>query len=262
MVDVVQTHEAPPPESQEHVQEMIEKAENANSVQANDPDRPNWLPEKFNSPEDLAQAYSQLEREFHSNRQEPQQAEEGRYESEVQEQQATQDEARDFIENQGLSFDKYYQEYNDEGGLTRNSYNELAKAGIPKEMVDSWIQGQQALQDRFVESAYNEVGGQENFNNMLEWATNSLPSEEVDAFNRAIDSANPSDSMFAIKALNARYMAENSQPNLLRGDTGTPSTGSFKSLAELRSAMSDPKYATDPVFRDQVTQKLARSNIM
>lgn len=257
MVDTVQTHEAPEPESQEYVQEMIQKAEDAQSVQAQDPDRPSWLPEKFNRPEDLAQAYGQLEREFHSNRQEPQQDVQ-----DVQEQQATQDEARDFIENQGLSFDKYYQEYNDEGGLTRNSYNELAKAGIPKEMVDSWIQGQQALQDRFVESAYNEVGGQENFNNMLEWATNSLPSEEVDAFNRAIDSANPSDSMFAIKALNARYMAENSQPNLLRGDTGTPSTGSFKSLAELRSAMADPQYTTDPAFRDQVAQKLARSNIM
>ena len=257
MVDTVQTHEAPEPESQEYVQEMVQKAEDAQSVQAQDPDRPSWLPEKFNSPEDLAQAYGQLEREFHSNRQEPQQDVQ-----DVQEQQATQDEARDFIENQGLSFDKYYQEYNDEGGLTRNSYNELAKAGIPKEMVDSWIQGQQALQDRFVESAYNEVGGQENFNNMLEWATNSLPSEEVDAFNRAIDSANPSDSMFAIKALNARYMAENSQPNLLRGDTGTPSTGSFKSLAELRSAMADPQYTTDPAFRDQVAQKLARSNIM
>lgn len=257
MVDTVQTHEAPEPESQEYVQEMVQKAEDAQSVQAQDPDRPSWLPEKFNSPEDLAQAYGQLEREFHSNRQEPQQDVQ-----DVQEQQATQDEARDFIENQGLSFDKYYQEYNDEGGLTRNSYNELAKAGIPQQMVDSWIQGQEALQDRFVESAYSEVGGQENFNNMLEWATNNLPSEEVDAFNRAIDSANPSDSMFAIKALNARYMAENSQPNLLRGDTGTPSTGSFKSLAELRSAMADPQYTTDPAFRDQVAQKLARSNIM
>jgi len=262
MVDVVQTHEAPPPESQEHVQEMIEKAENANSVQANDPDRPTWLPEKFNSPEDLAQAYGQLEKEFHSNRQEPQQAEEGRYESEVQEQQATQDEARNFIEDKGLSFDKYYQEYNEEGGLTGKSYNELAKAGIPKEMVDSWIEGQQALQERFVQSAYSEVGGQENFKNMVEWATNNLPSNEVDAFNRAMDSSNPSDSMFAIKNLNARYMAENSQPNLLRGDTGTPSTGSFKSLAELRSAMADPQYATDPAFRDQVAEKLARSNLM
>jgi len=260
MVDTVQTHEAPEPESQEYVQEMVQKAEDAQSVQAQDPDRPSWLPEKFNSPEDLAQAYGQLEREFHSNRQEPQQ--DVQDVQDVQEQQATQDEARDFIENQGLSFDKYYQEYNNEGGLTRNSYSELAKAGIPKDMVDSWIQGQEALQDRFVQSAYNEVGGQENFNNMLEWATNSLPSEEVDAFNRAIDSANPSDSMFAIKALNARYMAENSQPNLLRGDTGTPSTGSFKSLAELRSAMADPQYATDPAFRDQVAEKLARSNLM
>ena len=264
MVDRVQTHEAPEPESQEYVQEMIQKAENANSVKANDPDRPSWLPEKFNNAEDLAQAYSQLEKEFHSNRQSqaPQQVNQQAPQSEVQEQQATQDEARNFIEDKGLSFDKYYQEYNQEGGLTGNSYNELAKAGIPKEMVNSWIEGQQALQERFVQSAYSEVGGQENFKNMVEWATNSLPSEEVDAFNRAMDSSNPSDSMFAIKNLNARYMAENSQPNLLRGDTGTPSTGRFNSLAEMREAMADPKYVTDSAFRDQVAQKLARSNLM
>ena len=263
MVDRVQTHEAPEPESQEYVQEMIQKAENANSVQANDPDRPSWLPEKFNNAEDLAQAYSQLEKEFHSRQsQAPEQSNQEAPQSEVQEQQATQDEARNFIEDKGLSFDKYYQEYNNEGGLTRNSYNELAKSGIPKEMVDSWIEGQQALQERFVESAYNEVGGQENFKNMVEWATNNLPSNEVDAFNRAMDSSNPSDSMFAIKNLNARYMAENSQPNLLRGDTGTPSTGRFNSLAEMREAMADPKYVTDSAFRDQVAQKLARSNLM
>ena len=98
MVDRVQTHEAPEPESQEYVQEMIQKAENANSVQANDPDRPSWLPEKFNNAEDLAQAYTQLEKEFHSRQsQAPQQADQQAPQSEVQEQQATQEEARNFI---------------------------------------------------------------------------------------------------------------------------------------------------------------------
>jgi hypothetical protein len=68
--------------------------------------------------------------------------------------------------------------------------------------------------------------------------------------------------MFAVKSLNARYMAENSQPNLLQGDTGTPSTGQFNSLAEMRQAMSDPRYETDPTFRDSVAQKLSRSKLM
>jgi len=259
MVDKVQTHEAPPPESQEHVQEMIQKAEDAQSVSAQDPNRPSWLPEKFNNAEDLAQAYSQLEKEFHSRQGAPQQADSS---DELENQQASQDEARDFIENKGLSFDKYYAEYSEHGGLRQESLNELAKSGIPPDMVNSWIDGQRALQEKFVDNAYNEVGGQENFKNMVEWARESLPSAELDAFNRAIDSPNPSDSMFAVKSLNARYMAENSQPNLLQGDTGAPSTGKFNSLAEMREAMSSPKYATDPAFRDSVAMKLQKSKLM
>jgi len=262
MVDTIQTHEAPPPESQEYVQEMIQKAEDAQSVSAQDPDRPSWLPEKFNDPQDLAQAYTQLEKEFHSRQNTPQQADQGQQATEIDEQQASQDQARSLIEDKGLSFDKYYSEYSDKGELSDDSFQELQKQGIPKHMVESWIQGQEALQEKFVQSAYGEVGGQENFNNMLEWARESLPSAELDAFNRAIDSSNPSDSMFAVKSLNARYMAENSQPNLLQGDTGTATTGQFNSLTEMREAMSDPRYATDPTFRDTVAQKLARSKLM
>ena len=56
---VIETHEDAPPESQEHVQEMIDKAERVQSVPRDD-GKPTWLPDKFENPEDLAEAYAQL----------------------------------------------------------------------------------------------------------------------------------------------------------------------------------------------------------
>ena len=41
---------------------MVAKAEGLDNTQE---ERPQWLPSKFNSPEDMANAYAELEREFH-----------------------------------------------------------------------------------------------------------------------------------------------------------------------------------------------------
>ena len=63
--NVIETHEAPEPESQEHIQEMIDKAERVQSVPRED-GKPKWLPDKFESPEDLAEAYAKLEQKLSS----------------------------------------------------------------------------------------------------------------------------------------------------------------------------------------------------
>jgi len=48
--------------------------------------------------------------------------------------------------------------------------------------------------------------------------------------------------------------------NLVQGKP--PSTGSgFRSQAELVQAMSDPRYDSDPAYRQDVARKLERSNI-
>ena len=57
-------------------------------------------------------------------------------------------------------------------------------------------------------------------------------------------------------------MANGSSPNLLQGSTGGSSSGGFTSLAQMSEAMRDPKYQTDPNFRDEVTRKLESSNLM
>ncbi len=57
MADAINTYQEAAPESQEQINEILQKVDGT----AQDPERPEWLPEKFKSPEDMAKAYSALE---------------------------------------------------------------------------------------------------------------------------------------------------------------------------------------------------------
>ncbi len=264
----VSTHEdaPPPPEgTKEHEEAMIQLAEEANAVERED-GNPGWLPDKFNSPEDMAKAYRELEQKLSSNSESVANNDEGTPPPQTPispEQQAQINEAHKTLENVGLDYNKYANEYLEKGGLSPESYTELQSKGMSTEMVDSWIQGQEAISDKLAETAYDSVGGEKNYQELVKWAGDNLPENEIDAFNRALESSNKDDSLFAIKSLNAQYqMANGSSPNLLQGSTGGSSSGGFTSLAQMSEAMRDPKYQTDPNFRDEVTRKLESSNLM
>lgn len=264
----ISTHEeaVPPVEgTKEHEQEMINLAEEANAV-AREDGNPNWLPEKFNSPEDMAQAYRELEKKMSSNSESVTNNDEGTQPPQTpvisQDQQAQINEAHKTLADVGLDYNKYANEYLEEGGLSPESYTELQSKGMSTEMVDSWIQGQEAITDKLTETAYNSVGGEKNYQDLVQWAGDNLPQNEIDSFNRALESSNTNDSLFAIKSLNAQYQMANNTPNLIQGTTGTSTSGSFQSLAQMTEAMRDPRYRNDPAFREEVTRKLESSNLM
>ena len=253
---VIETHEEPAPESQEHIQEMIDKAERVQSVPRDD-GKPTWLPDKFESPEDMAEAYAQLEQKLSSRG--TQQDTEEKSDLPI----ATQEQVSEVLSKQGIDFDRYAREYGEEGSLSVDSYEELAKAGMTEEVVNTWITGQQALADKVVNQAHDAVGGQQEYESLMKWAGQSLDEKEIDSFNRAIETPNTDDVVFAIKSLNARkHMEEGQAPTLLQGDTGGAGVDSFKSVAQLTKAMNDPRYSEDPAYRDEVTQKLSQSSIM
>ena len=248
----------------EHEQAMVELAEEANSV-AREDDQPDWLPDKFKSPEDMAQAYKELEKKLSSSSESVTSNDEATPPPQTPspDQQAQYDEAQKALANVGLDYNKYANEYSEKGGLSPESYTELQGKGMSTEMVDSWIQGQEAITDQLTKTAYNTVGGEKNYQELVQWAGDSLPQNEVDAFNRALESANTQDSLFAIKSLNAQYqLANGSTPNLIQGTTGTASSGSFSSLAQMSEAMKDPKYQTDSAFREEVAKRISSSNLM
>jgi hypothetical protein len=260
----ISTHEdaPPPPEgTKEHEQAMVQLAEEANAVERED-EQPSWLPEKFESPEDMAKAYHELEQKLSSESESVTDSDEGSPPPQTP-LQPTIEETKKALSEQGLDYDKYQKEYVDTNTLSKESYAELKEKGMSSEMVDSWIEGQNAITEKLTDAAYSSVGGEKEYKDIVSWAAKSLPQIEQEAFNRALESANPNDGMFAIKSLNAQYkMANGSEPNLLQGSTGKSGSEAYTSLTQMSEAMRDPKYETDPAFREEVTRKLESSNLM
>jgi hypothetical protein len=228
---------------------MIKKAEGIENPTVSD--RPEWLPEKFKTAEDMAQAYASLEQKIGSQ-DEVQQPEENNLE-----------EIADELEERGVDFDALSNEFMEQGGLTEDSYGKLLAAGIPRTMVDQFIEGQNAVAGQMQQQAYSQVGGEQAYADMTTWASDNLPEASIDAFNSAVNSGNQETANLAIQGLQARYRSVNgSEPTLVMGETNTVSGGVFNSAAQLTAAMRDPRYSTDSAYRQSVASKLSRSNVL
>ena len=246
-MDTVNTHEETVEDGQ-HTLDMLEKAEGLENPDASD--RPEWLPEKFNSVEDMAQAYESLEQKLGS--QDEEELEDDELESIV-----------DGLEEEGIDFDSLSQEFAELGGLTEDSYDSLVEAGIPRSMVDQFIDGQMAVATQMQQEAFEQVGGQEAYEDMVSWASDNMQEASIDAFNNAVNSGNIETANLAIQGLHAQYRSVNgSEPSLVMGETKSVTGGVFDSAAQLTQAMRDPRYESDSAYRQQVASKLSRSNIL
>lgn len=229
-------------------------------------DRPEWLPEKFKSAEDLAKAYSELEKKLGGNKpldapvddEPPAEPDSDKADTEGE------DKAREAVENAGLNFDEMSTRYWESGELPEADYTALEKAGIPKQLVDQFIAGQEAILNATRQSVFSTVGGEEAYFTMTDWAGENMSKDEVATYNRAVNSGDMNMAMMAVKGLQARYAAEvGFEPQRqVTGENTKASASVYRSLAELQKDMADPRYQRDPAFRKDVENKLSRSDIM
>jgi|TARA_R110000765_G_scaffold26358_4_gene64418 hypothetical protein len=213
--------------------------------------RPEWLPEKFGSAEDMAKAYSELETK----------------QSQGTETKATTESndleiAEEVADSAGLNMVDLQSEYDTNGTLNDESFAALEKAGISKEYVDAFIAGQEAIANNIGNDIRSSVGGNESYNDIVSWAKDSLQPNEIAAYNDAVNSGNLDTIKLAVGGLKARYDSANgTEPQLVSGKSGPDSKGGFESWAQITEAMKDARYAKDPAYRAEIQKKLASSNI-
>ena len=136
--------------------------------------KPEGLPEKFNSVEDLAKSYAELEAKLGTNKEQP-----VKEETPVQETQKGElDIAENVVENAGLDMNSLADEYAENGKLNDESYQALEKSGIPKEYVDQFIEGQKAIGEQQTNTVKSMVGGDEAYNEMATWAAGNMSEGE------------------------------------------------------------------------------------
>ena len=260
MTDTINTH-VEQSEPQEQVDSMVAKGEQIEANNQGD-ERPEWLPEKFKSPEDMANAYQNLEKKMGEGQKQEETVSQNEQstEEETNEQPSGSD-VQQAVENAGVDFNALQEEYN-QGGLSEDAYSKLSDAGFPKNLVDSWIQGQEALANDYQSSVHNIVGGEESYGEMTTWASENLSESEIASYDRAVDSGDLGMVKLAVEGLRSKYQAaEGSDPALIAGQSAPSSGGTYSSWSEVTTAMRDPRYQSDPAYRQSVTAKLSRSDV-
>jgi len=224
-------------------------------------DRPEWLPEKFQTAEDMAKAYGALESKLGAGADDDN--EESTNEEETNETtDDTEENPSDITATQTLIEDASKEFHKNEGALKDETYEALAKAGLSREIVDSYARGQAALQEN--EGAQIKSAANGDYDAMVEWADKTLSDEEHNTFTETVNNGPVDQAKLVVSGMYARYKAETggSQPKLVTGNTTGTSTMPYQSMQEVSRAMQDPRYKSgDKAYHAEVDRRLAVSNI-
>jgi hypothetical protein len=232
--------------------------------------RPEWLPENFKSPEDLAASYKTLQAELTKMKggsQEPPKVEDAPAGTATEDKPADPpegvEEQNQALADNGIDITSLEAEFAKDGKLSEASYERLAKMGLSKEYVDGQIALRVEAGDRAMAETLSIVGGQEQFTRMAEWARGNYSPAQLQAYNEAVDSGDRGKTELALKALKSDFeKAKGVVPRLLTPTAGaTPNAGSYASMSQFLADVNTPLYRSDPAERERVAAKLARSRI-
>jgi hypothetical protein len=248
----VEINDKAPNEIEPEADEAVETPE----VQQEEPqqERPEWLPEKFKSAEDMAQAYASLEKRMGAGAEE---VEEEQPKKMDKAEEPPTEEASNYNEAVVEASQEYFA---NDGQLSEDTYKKLEEVGLPRDLVDSYAAGQQALLQTEEAQIKGVAGG--NYDAMAEWANDNLPQEEVDAFDEAVTGGTIQQAKLAVQGLYARYQnSTGSKPQLVQGGLSGSSTMPYQSMQELARAQADPRYKSgDKAYHNEVDRRLAVSS--
>jgi hypothetical protein len=239
-----QTLEADPKEGKETIEEQLKEEE----PEAKEEERPEWLDEKFESPEEMAKAYKELQKKMSKPKAEKKDAK-------------TEDASP--VEATTGAIDAARGEFAESGELSDKTFDALEAAGLPREFVEQYIAGQQAMSVQQAATIQESIGGAGNYEAMSEWAGENLADGDLDAFNSIVEGQSVEQARVAVKGLYAQFLAAGGKgPSLVQGSTsGDAGVKPFGSTAQVTEAMRDPRYASDPAYRENVEKRMAVSSI-
>jgi hypothetical protein len=206
-------------------------------------ERPEWLPEKFSNPEEMAKAYGELESKLGNPTEEPTEPEEP---SEAFQ-----------------SINQATEEFMESGTLSDDTFKNLEASGLPRELVESYIAGQQAIAESQTAAVFEIAGGQDNYTAMAEWATEALDEASLDAFNQIVETGTIEQAKVAVQGLYSQYQAASgAAPKIVQGNTSGNAVAPFGSSQQVSMAMRDPRYNRDPAYREEIQRRLAISDVL
>mgnify|MGYP003115444305 FL=1 len=221
---------------------------------------------KYKDAAELEKAYIELQKKLGSSEKEEEDTEQASAEEETPEEPKM---------SEGASLiTSASEEYRDSDGklsdetlakFSNMSSQDLVKAYMEVQSNPEFQQGRtQAadLTETEINNVKNSVGGDQAYDNIMKWAGQNLTEQEIQAFDDVVEFGGVQAVQLAVSGLKSRY----EQANGFEGKMYTgkpPKTGGdvFRSQQELVRAMSDPRYENDPAYRQDIIEKLDRSDL-
>ena len=162
--------------------------------------------------------------------------------------------------------------YNNDSKLSPETLEKFSSMSS-KDLVEAYMQVQGNLpqgdlldnagdiSDATVNEIKNYAGGEKSYDNMVEWASNNLDTQSVEAFDSIINTGSVDAIKLAVNGLKAQYENANGyEGTMVTGKAPAQSKDVYRSQAELVAAMNDRRYDNDPAYRQDVIAKLERSD--
>jgi len=242
-------------EDAEATQAALDAAEKLKAGVEGD-ERPDWLPEEFDSVDAFLQSYNELKQGQSADEDDA----EGDDSADGNEEQDDEQEDSSQEESDGIDFDSLTEEYVETGTLSEETIDKLVEQGIPREVVQIHLDGLNAQAELTRYRAAERFGGEEQLQAVLQWAGQSLSETEIDRINGLVAAGDFEGYLLAMEGVKARYEANfgSIAPQSIQGTT-TPVADLYESAEEMKADMRDPRYAKDEAFRSRVAAKLART---
>ena len=139
-----------------------------------------------------------------------------------------------------------------------NAYLEVTKSPEWQATPPSEVQD---VTENQINEVKNFAGGEQQYSNMVQWAGENLDKESIKAFDDIIASGSIETIKFAVSGLKSQYLnAVGYEGKMIQGKAVRETGDVFRSQAELVAAMSDRRYDNDPAYRQDVIEKLERSD--
>ena len=161
--------------------------------------------------------------------------------------------------------------YENDGSLSQETMEAFGEMSS-QELVQAFMDIQKAnpdfqnadspdLTDAEMNSIYNSAGGEAEYNRLTQWASENISEDKMDAFNSVINNGEALAIQMAVAGLRSEYENQEGYEGRMLTGKAARSLDAFRSQAEVVAAMSDPRYDRDEAYRQDVYEKLERSNV-
>lgn len=165
---------------------------------------------------------------------------------------------------------KYSTEFTVNGTLSDESRSVIKqKLNVPDFVIDDFMQGQKArLQQAYAEAA-NRVGGKDILARVFDWASKNLTPVEQATVNASLATPSWEVTLLGLKSkyetsqagkITATEPAKTNAVKVGQSTTQAISNLPYNSKAEFYTERSDPRFKSDPKFRQAVELRMSKTN--